>query len=449
MPEIPGQRSLVFEFDSIQQRQMWHRHGLGASPPRADAKNLTEEFSGLLRVADVLAVEILVTDSQLLDGALFLHHGPVGVRKLMARSPAELPGIVVLGRDGNLAECLRKMLLGRDPDATTLAKFDSSTLSAIGEDAAKIAEVLPTRDKKRLADCDVADIATVVAAELQGALHGNSEVVEPTGVFAELARQWDAWFKAAEDKFFDVQPWSGAIFDMDWARTKRPVPDEIRLLSQDDAALNESLDVLKAHNGRSTVMAHLNDPAIPLSTRNVEQLWEWWNSLYFDAMAKQHGCSWLRLTADQAEAAVQESGGGGGHKPIQFEGELLGVLSAMPPTVYASARHASRKARDRWHRHASQEHSNGLAYAITKFNEPIDLVEARSSLIRQAALILGAAILGGLASIFISATAGWAAVVSLAVVVILATPIAEFRELHAMRGKKMKAFINYAGAHNA
>lgn len=189
MPEIPGQRSLVFEFDSIQQRQTWHRHGLGASPPRADAKNLTEEFSGMLRVADVLTVEILVTDSQLLDGALFLHHGPVGVRKLMARSTAELPGIVVLGRDRNLAECLRKMLLGRDPDATTLAKFDSSALFAFGEDAAKIAEVLPTRDKKRLADCDVADIATVIAAELQGAFHGNSEVVEPTGVFAELARQ--------------------------------------------------------------------------------------------------------------------------------------------------------------------------------------------------------------------------------------------------------------------
>lgn len=441
------QKSLVFEFDSVHQRMLWRAHQPASRPhDAASLRRLTEQFSGLLRVSDMLTDEILVTDAQLLDGALFLHHGPVGVRKLMARSPAELPGMVVLGRHENLAQCLRLMMLGSNPESGILATFASSALSAFGEDAAKLTEALKGRSNQRIRECSVAEIARVVAAELEGALVGNNQVTEPSGVFAELARQWEAWFEAAAANLYEVRPWPAEEFGIDESLAERDLPGDILRLGQEDEALKATLDWLKITKGRSTVMAYLNDPENQLSQRAVEQLREWWNSAYFDAMARQHNCSWLRLTADSAEAAIQETGGGTGRKPIQFKGELMKILSAMPPGVYASARYAARTASDRWRTKATQRHSDGLAYAISKFNEPTDREAARTSLVKNVGLIFAAAILGGLAGIFFSSSAGWATVVGLAVMVLLATPLAELSELHSMRTTKMKAFINIPGA---
>ncbi|MGN5734305.1 hypothetical protein [Arthrobacter psychrochitiniphilus] len=176
-----------------------------------------------------------------------------------------------------------------------------------------------------------------------------------------------------------------------------------------------------------------------------EQLREWWNSTYFDAMARQHDCTWLRLTADATQAVVQESSGDGG-RTIQFSGELMGILSAMPPSVYASARYTARVATKRWQGENSQSNCNAVAYAISKFNEPIDRRSVQRSLVFHVSLVFAAALVGWFASEYWSGTAGWAAVVSIALVVLVATPVGEFIELHSMRTKKMKAFINIPGA---
>ena len=97
----------------------------------------------------------------------------------------------------------------------------------------------------------------------------------------------------------------------------------------------------------------------------------WWSSAYFDALARQHSCSWLRLDNTEAEALDVEASRAV-TTTLQFEGSLIGTLSEMPAGTYASAKYSAREAISRWSRAPIARNSDALAFAIMKFIEPVD-----------------------------------------------------------------------------
>jgi hypothetical protein len=449
-PALHGQKALVFDFDSIRQRALWEREtSLVIDEHQLPPFAVTQLFSGLLRTADILTSNIVIPDVQLLDGAMFMHHGPDVVRSLLARSSHESLGIDVVGRDGQLAQCLRIMVLGRDESASTLARFEFSSLAAFGVDPRAIAEAVSKRPSRRLKECGMLDVPRVVAAEFQAAAEGSEMVEEPTGVFAAMANRWRAWIVATEKDPQGVRAWDNALFDMEWAFGLRPMPDAIATHVPTDEAFSLAVAGIRSIRGRSTMLAELDAQAPGVLADRSHLLDAWWSSAYFDALARQHSCSWLRLDNTEAEALDVEASRASGTTTLQFEGSLIGTLSEMPAGTYASAKYSAREAISRWSRAPIARNSDALAFAIMKFIEPVDRQETKRALWKQVWLTLVPAFLGAAATYFFSAVAGiWTVVVG-AVGVLLTTPISELLELYSLRSKKMKSFINIpGGAHD-
>jgi len=441
-----GQRALVFEFDSMNQRAIWFEGARQPSPEHTQPPaEVSQRFAGILRGADILTEQVLIPDSHLLDGALFLHHGPDEVRALLARSRHEHLGLSVIGRDPLLAECLRKMVLGSNPELREgLAVFECSALAVFGLDPRDLAEKLSKRGNRRLLEADISDVAKVVAAEFEAAHHDLDHVESPSGIFEVMAHRWNAWIDASAQGRLEVRLWSGS-FDMAGAFARRSLPVQISQLMSENNQMPDFIDKLKGITGRSSLLVTLGKNPLGLHQSILRQVSNWWSSTYFDALALQHACSWLRLTSTPADSSDLENSHVQGTRTLQFKGELIEVLSRMPAYTYASARYSARKAISRWCQETTQQNSDGLAYSILKFDEPLDQQQSRRNLWRQVGLTLGPALVGALVSLSISAVAGIWIFVLTALGALLTTPIGELVELYSMRSKKMKAFINIPG----
>ena len=418
MAQRHGQQALVFDFDSLRQRALWAEESSSAMdahhmPPAA----VTQRFSGLLRTADILTETILVPDAQLLDGALFMHHGPAAVRSLLARGNHERLGLVVVARHASLAECLRMMVLGRNSEASKLALFEFSSLAVFGLDPRSIAQAVNRRPSCRLRECHVQEVPRAEAT-----------AQDPSGL-----RVWDS-----------------AKFDMELAFARRPMPAELaHAEEQANETVAQAIAMLTQLRGRSSMLATLDSLKEVVPEQTLESIDTWWSSVYFDALARQHESSWLKLENSETEAVDMESSPASGSQSLQFEGRLIGVLSEMPASTFAMAKYAARIAISRWAVEPIPRHSDGLAFAIMKFVEPVDRQETMHNLWRQVSFTLIPGILGLAASYFFSTVAGIWAVVLGAVGVLLTTPVSELVELHSLRSKKMKAFINIpGGAHD-
>lgn len=454
MAQRHGQQALVFDFDSLRQRALWaEESSFAMDAHHVPPASVTQRFSGLLRTADILTETILVPDAQLLDGALFMHHGPAAVRSLLARGNHERLGLVVVARHASLAECLRMMVLGRNSEASKLALFEFSSLAVFGLDPRGIAQAVNRRPSRRLRECPVQEVPSVVAAEFQAASEGLGpleQIQEPTGVFAVMASRWRDWIKATALDPSGLRVWDSAKFDMELAFARRPMPAELaHAEEQAHETVAQAIAILTQLRGRSSMLATLDSLKEVVPEQTLESIDTWWSSVYFDALARQHESSWLKLENSETEAVDMESSPASGSQSLQFEGSLIGVLSEMPASTFAMAKYAARIAISRWVVEPIPRHSDGLAFAIMKFVEPVDRQETMHNLWRQVSFTLVPGILGLAASYFFSAVAGIWAVVLGAVGVLLTTPISELVDLHSLRSKKMKAFINIpGGAHD-
>lgn len=130
---------------------------------------------------------------------------------------------------------------------------------------------------------------------------------------------------------------------------------------------------------------------------------------------------------------------------IEFEGRLIGILSEMPSATYASAKYSARDAIAKWAESPVSRNSDGLAFAVLKFNETIDLQDTRRSLWRQVILTLVPAILGAVIGHYVSTAAGIWALALTAAGILLAAPLGDLLELHALRRKQMQSIINMPG----
>ncbi|MBD8043758.1 hypothetical protein H9638_08015 [Arthrobacter sp. Sa2BUA2] len=400
-------------------------------------------FTGMLRAADLLSRNILLLDVQLLDGVLFLDRGPGTVRAVLVRDLGQ-ESLTVLCRAPSLEESLRSMLLDKDEQAATLKKFEFSALSRLAPDLQQnVAANLHLRRSERLRDCSRAEVARTVAAELQAASLGPDAagIDEPTGVFAELADAWETWFAEAAAQRIAVRQWEGNFNLLDALR-RRP--------RFDDAELAAAQEDLAGIDQRSLAREYLQSLQ-PSAAGHRNALADWWMSSYFDALARQHGTTWLRFR-EEADAAVpirrfsRGSTGSRDADTIQFQGSLVSMLHDMPPQAYALLRHQAREAIRDWHANPSQKTSDNLAYAVAQANSTVSRPQVRRAMWTKVGLTLFPAITGALAagfsdSLFTGVSTALLSVLSIAV----AVPLVELADLHATRRKRMRTYIHFPG----
>lgn len=442
---IQLKQSLVFDFDTLEQRKYFSRYVPENirffDQAEQDTTAARPSFTGVLRATDLLSRNIVLLDVQLLDGMLFLDRGPDFIRALLARDPGQ-ETLTVLSRAPSLEESLRSMLLHKDAGATGLKKFEFSALSRLSPDLQQnLAANLHLRSCARLRDCSRAEVARTVATELQAASQGPGAavVVEPTGVFAELACAWEAWFAEAAAQRIAVRQWEGEFNLLD-ALHRRP--------RFDDAELAAAQEDLAGIDQRSLARDYLQSLQ-PSAAGHKDALVDWWMHSYFDALARQHGATWLRFR-EEAEAAAgpkrrfrRPNAQSMEADAIQLQGNLVSTLHDMPQQAYALLRHQAREAIRDWHAHPSQKTSDNLAYAVAHANSTVSRQQVRRAMWKRVGLTLLPAIVGVLGgSFFASLFAGvGTALLSIAVTV----PLAELVELHSTRKKRMRAYIHFPG----
>ncbi len=448
MTAHPTRRSLVYELDSVEQARVWQEMASGGwADGRPDSVTPLEVrwIAGVLRAADLLSEEVLLLDSQLLDGCFFARTGPHMVRQVLGRLQDDDPGVCVVARQASLAECLRAMALGSHPETGVLANFEWSVLRCFGIDPATLTAGLHHRSNSRLSDCQSRDVPVLLAAELQSVHEGRELRGRPTGQFDRLARRWQEWIDAVEGGAFEVQTFDGGRFDLAEALSRRDPPS----LVDDEPLLQDLIVHLREQRGRSTVFHTLeerrDDAAFPLTEGQARDLRSWWNSAYFDALARLHEANWVRLTP------LAGSGGGGhdadervrGATAIPVEGQIVEALAQMPPEVYSTARYAARRETRQWLLEPSENAAADLAYAIMRIADTPGRSETRARLLKQMAMVFVPAAAGVVTSALFDSATGLFVVVGLLILVLLAIPVTQLWELASLRTARMRAYINF------
>ncbi|WP_277664488.1 hypothetical protein [Arthrobacter koreensis] len=436
-------RSLVFDFDSLEQKNSFARylpeHERFYDRTEGDLPADASSFAGILRAADLLSRSILVLDVQLLDGVLFLDRGPATVRQLLARDPGHAM-LTVLSRAPSLPESLRSLLLGPDEEAKTLTGFEFSSLGLFDPGLPRrVAQNLKCRSNQRIRECSPADIARTVAAELQAASKGagTGPATQPTGDYLKLAITWESWFDEADARGITVQQWD-RDFDLRSSLVSRQRSTE-RSLAEAQKALSSVLY-------RSQALSLLESFDRLATSEYGGELRDWWMNAYFDALGRQHGANWLRFRQDRdtgnpPRRFLRTLKGHAAEPTIGFQGSLVTTLHDMPGQAYALMRHQAREAIRDWHANPSQRTSDNLAYTVANADLTVSRRRVRSAMWKRVALTVVPAATGVLgASFFASLLAG---VGTALLSILVAVPLVEFTDLHATRKKAMRAYIHF------
>ncbi|MCC3265030.1 hypothetical protein [Arthrobacter gengyunqii] len=448
------QQTLVFDFDSLEQKSAFRSlvsdEDLFCDPTAGGSPEGKVSFPGMLRAADLLSREILLLDVHLLDGAFFLSRGPAAVRTILARTASFDQTFAVVAREASLEESLRALLLGNNSSSPVLTEFEFSSLSMYWTSPVHLGRVLKTRSSERLRSCAKSEVARTVAAELQAAWESadpGHHIQTPTGHFAALAAAWESWFEEASAGHICVRTWGSNVFSFEAALQRRPysgpTPDGV-------PEVGDAVASLQRIKRRTSALSYLEEHARHL-TGCGEALEDWWMSVYFDALARQHGTNWLRFSDDKSLKETgrrtwfrRRSGVEEGDAPIQFQGSLVATLHDMPPQAYAVMRHQARQAIREWQDSPSQKTSDGLAYAVAQSNMAVSLFEDRKAMWRRIGLTVFPAAVGALTGGLLSNLI--VGVGSAIATVVLGVPLVEFAELHETRKKKMRAHIHFPAA---
>ena len=277
MPDSAPRTLLVSEFDSPFQAAAWHAARDDGALPAA-----RHRFVGVLRLAALLADDLLVTDAQLLDGTFFLDLGPIGVAAALGLAPTDpLPFVVVTGH-ADLGEALTSRL----PESGSSFRWSSWRELPAGvarERAEEWARApLPLRPYSRHMD-----LATHLASGSPAGSAGIDRHVERALTLAERL---------------------GA-----------------------DPALRP----------RSEFLAGLDDDR-DLDAAERALLADWWQVAYALALADQHGARWLQVVPPAAPASRRRRGRGS--SAIATFAGAIDSLAALPPSMYAELRYRTRLA---------------------------------------------------------------------------------------------------------
>jgi hypothetical protein len=356
-------------FDSVRQAEGWQ------SPE--DRRQLI----GRLRLSCLVSRTVVLTDTQVLDGAMFLDLGPDGLRRLLGGDPevAGLDRVAVAARRADLGEALLAMLHDAGSDRVRPFRFSALGLDASGQ--ASLATLLSAEP--------FADLAR--RAQELGAASAVAELLlrcgVPCGVVGQHEFRWSSWLDAARTGHVAVEEWGPPP---PWQELLRAAPYEALLgLSQQEKELirpwrDAGLD-------RSGFYLWVESSEVP--SASCVRLKAWYDDVYHRGAARQHGAGYIALVGsnpDRAAAALEDEvaqlrAARTASSRVVLPLDLLDGLGAMPGTTFDAARFAARTGIESWLA-GERDGMRRVAYAMEVALEQPDPRRAR----REALLVLSA-----------------------------------------------------------
>jgi hypothetical protein len=362
-------RLYVVEFDSLSQR---HLVGFGRTPFGADA---TSSFVAMMRLADLLAETIVLTDNTVFDGILFHRLGPRRMLQLVGRpvgATLVFP-FEIRSRAPSMEEALLRAV--RDPDATArdrLNPFEFTTLD--------LPETARIEVGQRLGELRVRELDRRV--ERLGVAEGIGQLlIERCAVPADKVRAlqegWAAWIKADQDGMLNIQP-AGERGDADDDRAFAIDPVAPMRGDLGTEAGRQALQWVddNRHERRTTIRARLRD-WLPDGAdgrgadRRVIELWH--NACYLRSLAYAQGAELIEYLLGDPRAAARRrlvrrgraaAVLGGETRQVMLPQTLITELGGMPRSVFETVLYRNRDAIATWRRSGDPSAMRRVAYGL-------------------------------------------------------------------------------------
>lgn len=281
----PHKRFLSDFYDSVKQR---------AYPVLQPIEGASDTYLGRLRFDSFLSETVVVIDTQVLDGELFLTEGPKKLLNTLARREGEIAPIEVKCRANSLNEALLKFF--KSPISDRLRPFSMSILRDDSQRAAVMCHFAQTNAERVNSYRDIIMILR--------------EAGVPASEIERIEEGWCHWFEAEEAGQVRIRQWKG-IWDLDSSL----------------GDISSFTQCLQSHKGQELakwVLANKTDRSgIDKKINNVRIEWtnagelldtifiqQWYNSGYNQAIALQHGCDTFESidTSPALLRAIEEFG---------------------------------------------------------------------------------------------------------------------------------------------
>lgn len=374
---VARQRLFSSELDTVNQAAI-----IGGPAETWSEASVPAGLRGSIRMSILMGGQQMLTDTQLLDGRVFLALGPAGFERLVAAFGSHGPWpLEVVTRKGDLAACLRCLVVHDDRPDAPLAGF---WFSALADD--------PTRErvKKALDALTVRELDEAIAAR-GGVAAGLAHLLEVCGATpdesAALGRAWQDWIDA--QRHFAVR--EGAVTNL-----LADPPDHASL-----AAVRRQLTALRAPASCFAVVEELAGPNVvtrsdayevlaPLTAPDehepVAEIKRWVNAWHQQVIANRVGAFVVTPRDDGGPYAD-------GHCRLFVEPTVSRELSEMPPTIFGDVRYQVRHDSPQWWSEVDRKRRRAqrrLAFTLHRTTEQSDLSQARLGVLAKLCVLLGA-----------------------------------------------------------
>jgi hypothetical protein len=432
-------RLFAMDFDSMAQARVLRTPG---STDPIDVL-VWREYVAYIRLASLLSRQILLTDSQVLDGAFFLEAGPARCAGMLGelqdvRWP-RLP-ITVLARRPTLEASLAEMFSfatrpaseRRPPLLSALAATDPLDLRT------ELCR-LPAIAHEELAPGE--DVVAAVIALLERAkIHRHD--------LERLTHGWRAWIAADHGRLMAVQQWPAheRSFAEDFKPGWEALGAEIESTHGRaflDRLLHQSPDEHRAFAERTRFLLELVDalPGTHVGTLDddARRFLDRYNAMYYRTLAARHRAQWIEFTPQRNDERRsfwlrlrRRRNDGATALRLRLSSELLRSIGSMPTSVYERIVFRSRQAREQFIASPSLVTRARLNFVLVSETEP-----ATTGTARTVGLIVVIVLLGVIANFaedyFDKGTVQKFLIVGLAVVLSAFELIVRLYEFSAMR----------------
>jgi hypothetical protein len=299
--------------------------------------------------------EIVVPDSQLLDGRFFLQIGPGELRRQVGIGTGRALPMRIKPRRSTLHETLAVWL--ERPGSEYLNGFPFNAIrsdSVRAELALALTETKAEALRQRLrADPNVA----------RGLARFLRELLDARGLEADddidvLERGWALWLEEEQLGGITVEAWDRP-FDVFTAMKLDPVDLDGDLATARGRELYRRLSTLEFRSDATALIRRTKQKADdPAELLDIETLLSWYTDARHRAFAMQHGCDFARterldgISVGPVRRALAKAAEGDGVTPRthHLPPALLSVLSSMPGDDFYELVTASREPLlDWWH----------------------------------------------------------------------------------------------------
>lgn len=327
-----------------------------------------ETFLGSLRLDTLVARTVVLPDTHLFDGSMFLSCVPVSLIANLGGSDLR-PAIEIQTRASSLDESLRQFFIR--PSSDYLNPFplyfisDADTRTWLSSELGCTSAVELTRRIHQ-----AGSVTAGIADLLRELLHQRGGVVAQID---ELESGWNRWIDAVRKGVIATRQWDRSLRIGD-AIALDPIDAEAELGSKEATTLLRNIEnmVGQGSSYRSDVINLMNAALIdatPAGGAEIAGLEAWYRQARHRAMATQHGAFLSRtLGADRifggyarAEALANVLGDRTPYGLEFAEVDLHSILAEFPDDAYRSL---VRKTWPRWHRWWESGRRNDLQAAF-------------------------------------------------------------------------------------